>query len=86
MQVIEHVEEDQATLFGNVVLSSFRPTMLIVSTPTTNTILSSRGLLCPTRTTRQTKALVPASSAITTTSSSGPGYSPVLGYWPRGEA
>lgn len=33
MQVIEHVEEDQATLFGNVVLSSFRPTMLIVSTP-----------------------------------------------------
>lgn len=33
MQVIEHVEEDQATLFGNVVLSSFRPTVLIVSTP-----------------------------------------------------
>lgn len=33
LEVIEHVEEDQATLFGNVVLSSFRPTVLIVSTP-----------------------------------------------------
>ena len=33
MQVIEHMEEDQASLFGNVVLSSFRPTVLIVSTP-----------------------------------------------------
>ncbi|ONM41053.1 Small RNA 2'-O-methyltransferase [Zea mays] len=32
-KVIEHVEEDQATLFGNIVLSSFRPTVLIVSTP-----------------------------------------------------
>ncbi|WVZ62005.1 hypothetical protein U9M48_011805, partial [Paspalum notatum var. saurae] len=33
LEVIEHVEEDQASLFGNVVLSSFRPTVLIVSTP-----------------------------------------------------
>ncbi|KAG8083655.1 hypothetical protein GUJ93_ZPchr0016g2580 [Zizania palustris] len=33
LEVIEHVEEDQATLFGNVVLSSFCPTVLIVSTP-----------------------------------------------------
>ena len=33
MQVIEHMEEDQASLFGNIGLSSFRPTVLIVSTP-----------------------------------------------------
>ncbi|KAL6647009.1 hypothetical protein ACP70R_014446 [Stipagrostis hirtigluma subsp. patula] len=33
LEVIEHVEEDQASLFGDVVLSSFRPTVLIVSTP-----------------------------------------------------
>ncbi|KAF0919337.1 hypothetical protein E2562_029197 [Oryza meyeriana var. granulata] len=33
MRVIEHVEEDQAILFGDVVLSSFCPTVLIVSTP-----------------------------------------------------
>lgn len=33
MQVIEHMEEDQACLFGNVVLSSFCPHVLIVSTP-----------------------------------------------------
>uniref|UniRef100_I1Q8A4 Small RNA 2'-O-methyltransferase n=1 Tax=Oryza glaberrima TaxID=4538 RepID=I1Q8A4_ORYGL len=33
LEVIEHVEEDQASLFGNVVLSSFCPTVLIVSTP-----------------------------------------------------
>jgi len=33
LEVIEHMEEDQASLFGNVVLSSFRPTVLIVSTP-----------------------------------------------------
>lgn len=32
-QVIEHMEEDQALLFGDVVLSSFRPNTLIVSTP-----------------------------------------------------
>uniref|UniRef100_A0A453BLH3 Small RNA 2'-O-methyltransferase n=1 Tax=Aegilops tauschii subsp. strangulata TaxID=200361 RepID=A0A453BLH3_AEGTS len=33
LEVIEHVEEDQASLFGNVVLSSFCPAVLIVSTP-----------------------------------------------------
>lgn len=33
MQVIEHMEEDQACLFGDVVLSSFCPRVLIVSTP-----------------------------------------------------
>ncbi|KAM3366224.1 hypothetical protein ACQJBY_015604 [Aegilops geniculata] len=33
LEVIEHVEEDQASLFGNVVLSSFCPVVLIVSTP-----------------------------------------------------
>uniref|UniRef100_A0A0E0Q4F0 Small RNA 2'-O-methyltransferase n=1 Tax=Oryza rufipogon TaxID=4529 RepID=A0A0E0Q4F0_ORYRU len=33
LEVIEHVEEDQASLFGDVVLSSFCPTVLIVSTP-----------------------------------------------------
>uniref|UniRef100_A0A0A9CZY1 Small RNA 2'-O-methyltransferase n=1 Tax=Arundo donax TaxID=35708 RepID=A0A0A9CZY1_ARUDO len=33
LEVIEHMEEDQASLFGNVVLGSFRPTVLIVSTP-----------------------------------------------------
>ncbi|XP_062189577.1 small RNA 2'-O-methyltransferase [Phragmites australis] len=33
LEVIEHMEEDQASLFGNIVLSSFRPTVLIVSTP-----------------------------------------------------
>ncbi|KAF8408765.1 hypothetical protein HHK36_004834 [Tetracentron sinense] len=31
--VIEHMEEDQACLFGDVVLSSFCPRILIVSTP-----------------------------------------------------
>ncbi|XP_042520731.1 small RNA 2'-O-methyltransferase isoform X2 [Macadamia integrifolia] len=33
LEVIEHMEEDQAHLFGDVVLSSFRPRILIVSTP-----------------------------------------------------
>uniref|UniRef100_A0A0D9WVU4 Small RNA 2'-O-methyltransferase n=1 Tax=Leersia perrieri TaxID=77586 RepID=A0A0D9WVU4_9ORYZ len=33
LEVIEHVEEEQASLFGDVVLSSFCPTVLIVSTP-----------------------------------------------------
>ncbi|KAJ6802184.1 small RNA 2'-O-methyltransferase-like [Iris pallida] len=33
LEVIEHMEEDQACLFGNVVLSSFCPELLIVSTP-----------------------------------------------------
>ncbi|XP_043689681.1 small RNA 2'-O-methyltransferase-like [Telopea speciosissima] len=33
LEVIEHMEEDQACLFGDVVLSSFRPSILIVSTP-----------------------------------------------------
>ena len=33
MQVIEHMEEDQASLCGNVILSSFCPKVLIVSTP-----------------------------------------------------
>ncbi|KAI3681206.1 hypothetical protein L6452_35991 [Arctium lappa] len=33
LEVIEHMEEDDATLFGHVVLSSFCPKILIVSTP-----------------------------------------------------
>ncbi|KAM0072117.1 putative la-type HTH domain, methyltransferase type 12, HEN1, double-stranded RNA binding domain 2 [Helianthus debilis subsp. tardiflorus] len=33
LEVIEHMPEDQATQFGNVVLSSFCPKILIVSTP-----------------------------------------------------
>lgn len=33
LEVIEHMSEDEATLFGNVVLSSFCPRILIVSTP-----------------------------------------------------
>ncbi|XP_058100049.1 small RNA 2'-O-methyltransferase isoform X2 [Magnolia sinica] len=33
LEVIEHMEEDQASLFGDVVLSSFCPQILIVSTP-----------------------------------------------------
>ncbi|PON35087.1 3'-RNA ribose 2'-O-methyltransferase, Hen [Parasponia andersonii] len=33
LEVIEHMEEDQAWLFGDVVLSYFRPKILIVSTP-----------------------------------------------------
>lgn len=33
LQVIEHMEEDQACLFGDVVLSYFCPKVLIVSTP-----------------------------------------------------
>ncbi|KAI3741438.1 hypothetical protein L1987_59111 [Smallanthus sonchifolius] len=33
LEVIEHMYEDQATIFGNVVLSSFCPKILIVSTP-----------------------------------------------------
>lgn len=33
MQVIEHMEEDQATLFGNIALGTFCPRILIVSTP-----------------------------------------------------
>ncbi|XP_041023719.1 small RNA 2'-O-methyltransferase-like isoform X1 [Juglans microcarpa x Juglans regia] len=33
LEVIEHMEEDQAFLFGDVVLSSFCPKILIVSTP-----------------------------------------------------
>ncbi|XP_065847121.1 small RNA 2'-O-methyltransferase [Euphorbia lathyris] len=33
LEVIEHMEEDQACLFGDVALSYFRPKILIVSTP-----------------------------------------------------
>ncbi|XP_020232957.1 small RNA 2'-O-methyltransferase isoform X2 [Cajanus cajan] len=33
LEVIEHMDEDQACLFGDVALSSFRPRILIVSTP-----------------------------------------------------
>ncbi|KAJ7969133.1 Small RNA 2'-O-methyltransferase [Quillaja saponaria] len=33
LEVIEHMEEDQACLFGDVVLNSFCPRILIVSTP-----------------------------------------------------
>ncbi|KAK1304231.1 Small RNA 2'-O-methyltransferase [Acorus calamus] len=33
LEVIEHMNEDQAHLFGEVVLGSFRPHLLIVSTP-----------------------------------------------------
>ncbi|XVF26334.1 hypothetical protein REPUB_Repub14bG0007300 [Reevesia pubescens] len=33
LEVIEHMQEDQACLFGDVVLSAFRPRILIVSTP-----------------------------------------------------
>ncbi|XP_055961166.1 small RNA 2'-O-methyltransferase-like isoform X2 [Mercurialis annua] len=33
LEVIEHMEEDQACQFGNVALSYFRPKILIVSTP-----------------------------------------------------
>ncbi|KAL9452885.1 hypothetical protein AB3S75_008634 [Citrus x aurantiifolia] len=33
LEVIEHMEEDEASQFGNIVLSSFRPRILIVSTP-----------------------------------------------------
>ncbi|KAH6796424.1 hypothetical protein C2S51_037410 [Perilla frutescens var. frutescens] len=33
LEVIEHVEEEEASLFGDVVLSSFAPKILIVSTP-----------------------------------------------------
>ncbi|CAK9327657.1 unnamed protein product [Citrullus colocynthis] len=33
LEVIEHMEEDQAYLFGNLVLSSFCPKLLVVSTP-----------------------------------------------------
>ncbi|KAJ4836352.1 hypothetical protein Tsubulata_043970 [Turnera subulata] len=46
LEVIEHMEEDQASLFGNVALSYFRPKILIVSTPNYeyNTILQKSGL------------------------------------------
>lgn len=33
LEVIEHMEEHEAHLFGDIVLSSFRPKILIVSTP-----------------------------------------------------
>ncbi|KAH6821091.1 double-stranded RNA binding protein-related / DsRBD protein-like protein [Perilla frutescens var. hirtella] len=33
LEVIEHIEEEEASLFGDVVLSSFAPKILIVSTP-----------------------------------------------------
>ncbi|GAB2280837.1 hypothetical protein Dimus_015460 [Dionaea muscipula] len=33
LEVIEHMEEEEASLFGNIVLASFRPKILIVSTP-----------------------------------------------------
>ncbi|KAJ4702952.1 Small RNA 2'-O-methyltransferase-like [Melia azedarach] len=33
LEVIEHMEEDEASLFGSIVLSYFRPRILIVSTP-----------------------------------------------------
>ncbi|XP_010449140.1 PREDICTED: small RNA 2'-O-methyltransferase-like isoform X2 [Camelina sativa] len=41
LEVIEHMEEDQACQFGEIVLSLFRPKLLIVSTPNFefNTIL-----------------------------------------------
>lgn len=45
LEVIEHMEEDQASEFGNVVLSSFCPRILIVSTPNYeyNVILQKSG-------------------------------------------
>ncbi|GAB4840701.1 hypothetical protein Ancab_021468 [Ancistrocladus abbreviatus] len=33
LEVIEHMEEEDACLFGDIVLSSFRPRILIISTP-----------------------------------------------------
>ncbi|KAL3512918.1 hypothetical protein ACH5RR_025635, partial [Cinchona calisaya] len=33
LEVIEHMEENEASLFGDVVLSAFCPTILIISTP-----------------------------------------------------
>ncbi|XP_071698124.1 small RNA 2'-O-methyltransferase [Rutidosis leptorrhynchoides] len=41
LEVIEHMSEDQATIFGNIVLSFFLPKILIISTPNYeyNTIL-----------------------------------------------
>ncbi|CAH9077114.1 unnamed protein product [Cuscuta epithymum] len=46
LEVIEHMEEDQACIFGDVVLHSFRPSILIVSTPNYeyNTILKRSAL------------------------------------------
>ncbi|XP_068655378.1 small RNA 2'-O-methyltransferase [Aristolochia californica] len=50
LEVIEHMEEDQACIFGDVVLSCFCPEILLVSTPNyeynsilQKTVLSSRG-------------------------------------------
>ncbi|KAL6206519.1 hypothetical protein ACLB2K_023767 [Fragaria x ananassa] len=49
LEVIEHMEEDQAYLFGNVALSYFRPKILIVSTPNYeyNVILQKSTLSTP---------------------------------------
>ncbi|XP_047311145.1 small RNA 2'-O-methyltransferase-like [Impatiens glandulifera] len=46
LEVIEHMEEDQACLFGDIVLDSFCPRILIVSTPNYeyNTILHKSNL------------------------------------------
>ncbi|KAG9439665.1 hypothetical protein H6P81_019830 [Aristolochia fimbriata] len=50
LEVIEHMEEDQACLFGDVVLSCFCPRILLVSTPNyeynsilQKTVLNNRG-------------------------------------------
>lgn len=45
LEVIEHMEEHDASLFGDVVLSSFRPRILIISTPNYeyNVILQKSG-------------------------------------------
>ncbi|KAL6184117.1 hypothetical protein ACLB2K_045521 [Fragaria x ananassa] len=49
LEVIEHMEEDQAYLFGNVAPSYFRPKILIVSTPNHeyNVILQKSTLSTP---------------------------------------
>ncbi|GMH01422.1 hypothetical protein Nepgr_003261 [Nepenthes gracilis] len=46
LEVIEHMEEEQACLFGNIVLSSFCPKILIISTPNYeyNVLLQSSNL------------------------------------------
>lgn len=46
-QVIEHMEEDEAHLFGDVVLSSFRPKTLIVSTPNFEYNIILQGSIAP---------------------------------------
>ncbi|KAL9272746.1 Small RNA 2'-O-methyltransferase-like protein [Drosera capensis] len=46
LEVIEHMEEEEADLFGDIALSSFRPKILILSTPNYeyNAILQKSGL------------------------------------------